>query len=95
MTPKQLEKWAETRVKGKTHYIWFQGVLKWGGVMFVFMTLFMLSQQPAIEGVSRQVIPIAIVIINALVWPVAGYIYGVLNWSSSEKLFKKVHGVDE
>lgn len=89
MTPPKAKKWEYTRAKGQSRYIWVSGVLSWGSIMTIFMTLFMLLNWPS-ELASHSVADafFASLTINAVIWPAAGYFWGLWTWSKSEKAYQ-------
>ena len=61
------------KAQGKTSYILRMGVIRWGGAMFVVMTVLDLLR----NAPSSYVFDIAI---NLLIWPLGGYFWGLLMW---------------
>jgi len=80
-TPKSAAKWEKNRSKGRTHFVWFRGVLGWGLPMFVIMTAFNLRRAPSSLTLT--------LIVNAIIWPIGGYIWGAWMWAASEKAYKR------
>ncbi len=85
-TPQQVERWQATRAKGKRHFVWWRGVIFFGGFMFVFMFLWpYLWWSFAGGGLLRAVgiyIPIGIVM-----WPIAGWWWGTTLWNWMEQSY--------
>ncbi len=74
--------WATTRKQGKLSFVVKTGVCQWGGLMFLIMGLI-----PALRSeVGVQMLPLAM---DALLWIVAGAIFGLLTWHLSERQFLK------
>lgn len=80
-TPQTLQSWENTRRRGKRHFIWWLGVVKFGGLTFL---LSMLVKHFTIEAISWRII-----LIDLVVWSVAGYVYGTLLWSGTERSYLK------
>jgi hypothetical protein len=80
-TPKSAAKWEKNRAKGKSHFVWLYGVLGWGFPMFVFMTAFNYHRNPNSLALT--------LIINTIVWPIAGYGWGAWMWAINERAYKK------
>ncbi|QEL19011.1 hypothetical protein [Limnoglobus roseus] len=70
MTPKQAKRWATTRAKGRSRFIWFNGVLVWGLTMAVVWPVAM----AAVQGWDRLPLLMACAIVG---FPIAGYYFGV------------------
>ena len=80
-TPKSAAKWEKNRSKGKSHFVWRYGVLGWGLCMFVVMTVLNYIRHP--DSLAQTLI------INAIIWPIGGYVWGVWMWAISERAYKK------
>jgi len=83
------EKWLTTRIRGKSHFVWVRGVLAYGGIMFVFFTIFQHIMASKYEGVNVADASISIILINAVIWTVGGYMWGTGAWNLSERKFKE------
>lgn len=81
MTQKQIESWAKVRQAGKRQFILFRGVLGWGVFTAVMWSVVvsMLDQARFVD-----LFPGAIVL-----FPLVGLIWGVTNWSSSERSYSE------
>lgn len=69
------ESWARKRKR----FVWATGVLRWGGFMFLCMTFLDWYRHgyiriPPLPELLRFTIP------NLIIWPVAGYWFGVMLW---------------
>jgi hypothetical protein len=86
-TPAQREHWQQVKARGKKKYILSFGILRYGGTMFVVMT--------ALELIRRTPPPRApvdyafVIALNLVVWPLAGYVCGLLTWRVYEKKFSE------
>ena len=87
-TPAQRQYWEQLKARGKKRFVLRVGVMRWGGSMFVLMTALDLirkttRQRTAIDYVFE-------IALSLLVWPLAGYVCGLLTWSALEKKFSGV-----
>lgn len=71
--PAQRDYWQKLKAQGKKSYILRIGVIRFGGAMFVLMTSADLLRKTA----SGYVFDIAI---NLIIWPLSGYLWGLLMW---------------
>jgi uncharacterized membrane protein len=77
-------RWDTVRAKGLWHFVLFRGVLYWGATMFAVMSILLplLSHRPhAFE--TRTLL------INAVIWLVAGVAWALLTWWLSERLYAR------
>ncbi|MCL1079842.1 hypothetical protein D5R81_17080 [Parashewanella spongiae] len=81
MTNNQFESWKKSRVQGKLKFVLLRGVLSWGIPMFIFMT-FIINKPEA--GFTSQFI-----VVNALIWAIAGAVFGLIVWYFGESSFHK------
>jgi hypothetical protein len=77
--------WANTRQKGKKHFIIHRGILAWGVPMYVIMACL-----PAINGKAKPTV--FYFFWEACLWGAAGAAFGLLVWHFSEKQFIKKNG---
>jgi hypothetical protein len=85
MNPKQFERWARTRAKGRARFIWIDGVIGWGLTMAVILLpLFALTNG---WGPVQRSLPFALVL-----FPVVGYGWGVRMWHLSERQYAETVG---
>lgn len=78
--PKWVERWEKQRAKGAGRYIATTGI-SYGLVMFIAMTF--LLRSPA-RGLTTMV-----VLLNGVVWVLAGFVFGSLMWWFSERRYRK------
>lgn len=79
----RLKRWQTIRAKGREHYIWFHGVLLWGGFMFCF-SLAMFQQRLYGHVLSTEGnLPFRIGL-SLMVWIFVGYLYGKSRWQQNE-----------
>jgi len=78
----QAARWAATRAKGRTCFIWIYGVVLYGLAAAVSWSITM----SALQGWDQIFIylPIALV-----VFPIGGYFFGVWVWKKSEAEYEK------
>jgi hypothetical protein len=73
------------RAKGRRSYVLRFGVLRWGGAMFVIMTIFFLfNNRP--RTAKQYLFEIAL---NVCIWPLAGLAFGSLTWHLLERRRRK------
>jgi hypothetical protein len=65
--------------RGRLHYVLTTGVLGWGGFMFVIMT--------CIDIFVDHYRILSTILVGLVVWPLAGFGFGLWMWRSSEKQF--------
>lgn len=76
--PKNLQKWAITRQKGKRRYVLQTGVLAWGVPMFVIMT-FIVNRRP------DEPLTMGLIAISAVIWAMGGTGFGLATWAWAER----------
>ena len=74
-------KLEETIKHGKWNFILIKGVLYFGGIMFLFMTLF----DKFILGYE---IDNSTIYFNMVIWGIGGLIFGLWCWSAMKKKYK-------
>ena len=79
----ELAKWAEIREKGKWKYIFDYGLLRFGLSMLIFFLTYIWLFQPNIFGLP-------LILVSALIFPVAGIAWGRWMWFYLEKLHSKM-----
>lgn len=84
MSPEQLEAWARTRAAGKWRFVLVMGVALWGTLMWVFQTFVSRLWRTPLEPLS-----VAEVLLSALVWAVAGVLFGLFLWAWQEKRWRR------
>ncbi len=80
-TPKSAAKWEKKRSKGKSHFLWLYGVLGCGFCMFLLSQVFDYIWYPDWLG--------QYLIIDAIIWPIAGYGWGAAMWAMNERAYKQ------
>ena len=85
---RSFAKWERTRSRGKSRYVWFTGVLGWGVPMLIAMTLFTYVQQYGANWPTAEEIPILLISLNLILWPLGGYLSGVAMWSTLEVAYR-------
>jgi hypothetical protein len=71
--------WLKQKKKGKNSFIWRIGILRWAVPMFLIMTVVFQLRDPAMLWFT--------VLINLVIWPIAGTFYGYWVWSRLEKKY--------
>ena len=78
MTQKQLEKLERVLQKGRSHFIWYRGVLGWG----VFVAIFWCCWMSYFQGWKFfTTLPLALIL-----FPIGGYFWGASMWRKCETL---------
>ena len=86
--PKDIQRWEETRKKGKFNYVLVNGLLAWGLPMFVVMTFFVMRKKD--EPLRPD-----LVAVSAALWALGGLSFGWVTWMISEKKYQKyIRGSD-
>jgi hypothetical protein len=80
--PKDLQRWEETRKKGKWPFVLLNGMLAWGLPMFAVMT-FVVNRKA-----DRPLSP-GLIAISAVVWALGGCCFGLAVWTMSERKYQK------
>ncbi len=84
-TPERLAKWEKTLGKGKKRFVWAEGVGGYGGGMFLGRMI-----ADALGGLRGNHMPFAVSLgINLLIWPLAGYFFGLWMWAWNEKSYQR------
>jgi hypothetical protein len=81
MTAKQRENWEKTRLKGRSHFIRFRGVLFWGVSLGLVWPLAM----AAVKG-WHYVLTIPVTLI---LFPFGGYFWGAWTWKLIEARYEE------
>jgi hypothetical protein len=84
MTERQAERWAKTRAKGRTRFVWPIGVLAWGLSVGILWALMM----AAIQGWDRLWLFLPIAPVG---FPICGYWFGSTVWRKCESLYEQRH----
>lgn len=87
LTDAEAARWERVRQQGKARFIWTQGVLRWGGVMFAFsLGLFQHAHYGAaftLEGRGEIRILVALA-----TWIFVGFGYGRSSWNRMEQRYQ-------
>jgi hypothetical protein len=86
---KHIDKWAKIRLKGKTHFIIYRGVLGYGLFMFLFNTIYQHLRLTGFELSSLILIPMETIIVNLIIWSLAGVAFGYMLWFIMERNYNK------
>lgn len=83
----EAARWEAVRAYGKSRFIWTQGVLRWGGVMFAFSVgLFQHAHYGAVFSLEgRWEIRILVALVT---WIFVGYGYGRSSWNRMEERYQ-------
>ena len=73
-----IKRWQETRLRGRTRYLFVTGMLSWGVPMFVVMTFFV--------SPPKQMSPSAL-LLSAIVWFLGGLLFGYMMWIVGERRY--------
>jgi len=79
---RQARQWGAIGENGKISWILTRGVIGWGTTMFMWMTAWKLYTSDK-DFLSRSQITI-----DLILWPIAGFFFGLLTWHTSEKAYK-------
>jgi nitrate/nitrite transporter NarK len=82
LKPKQLEAWKKSRAKGMLHFVLVSGVLLYGLPMFVVMTLMVHRTELSPQNIGT----------SAVIWGLAGALFGIAMWYVQEWQFRKASG---
>ncbi len=74
-------RWAKVRSQGKSHFVWYYGVLGVGVPIAVFKIVFDLS--------DRGDFPLLSLLLNIILLPICGLLIGFLTWSISERKYQR------
>lgn len=83
--------WVSIRARGRRRYIWYHGVLRWGGFMFCFsLAIYQYRQFGSVISTEGHLwFRMAF---GALVWTYVGYLYGRASWHQNEREFNAIRG---
>lgn len=76
--PRNLKQWETTRALGINRCVFRKGISGWAIPVGTFVTLFEIWQR----GFS-----VANLIVAAIIWPVARYVFGLITWAISERRY--------
>ena len=80
--PKDIQRWEETRKRGKWNFILVNGVLAWGVPMFAIMTFFV-NKRP------DKPLTLGMLAVSAVIWACGGFCFGLAMWAFSERRYQK------
>jgi len=78
-----VEKWKETRLKGKAHFVWVRGFLIWGVTTALLWSIIMHVFRPQEPIWFRPLIAL-------IIFPIGGILGGSRVWSSCERKYNSV-----
>jgi hypothetical protein len=83
LTPKQIERRKEMRAKGRKHFIFYTGILRFGMSIFVVNILWRYYDEYGWHAPPRGdlYVDIAYLAFVLAIWLVAGYFVGVAMWT--------------
>ncbi len=82
-TAQQHKDWAAKHAKGRNYFLVRNGILMWGGSMFLVMAC-----GPALFGIPFRVSPtLWYWTWQTALWMGAGMLYGMFVWHMSERLY--------
>jgi hypothetical protein len=87
---KQREYWVKTSAQGKGRFILLRGVLGFGGttcILFTVVRIF-IDHDPSYFKPT-------FILIDLLVWFLAGYFFGVSMWERGQKFLRSDKGLPE
>jgi hypothetical protein len=79
LSPKQIENRKRISRKGRKHYIFYTGILRWGMPVFVLTTLWTWHGEYGWHIPSPGYLAFSI-ILGLVIWSVAGYFLGTYMW---------------
>jgi hypothetical protein len=90
-TPAQMEKWRLVRAKGRKNFILKVGVIRFGGTTFVLTTFELLRDRSSCFRLGALDY-VFVIVMGLLVWPAAGYFWGLWVWGINESRFTRTIG---
>jgi len=88
MHQQQYDKWSKVREKGKTHFVWFNGVLFWGILTGIMWSVVMMYVMP-----NKN--PYSTFIIALILFPISGYWGSKWTWRRNEAQYLAHEREDE
>jgi hypothetical protein len=80
--PRDLQRWAGIRQKGRPRFILVTGVLSYGVPMFVIMTFFV-NRHP------ERPLTAPMLAVSAVIWALGGAAFGWVMWKITEGRYQK------
>ncbi|MGQ8366194.1 hypothetical protein [Glaciecola sp. 1036] len=77
-----LEKWEQTRAKGKTRFVIMKGVIGWGVTTAILWSIIMAFVAPTDNLWLRPLLALVL-------FPLGGIAFGHFAWQSAEKKYAK------
>jgi hypothetical protein len=88
MNPTQRERWERARVKGKNHFIWMVGVVRWGLISgFVISTFTYLNRANWDVRALLEMDFVSHLGFMLLTFAAFGYVWGWTVWKLTEKRY--------
>ncbi len=92
----QREKLKRIRAGGKARFIWFYGVMCFGLPCAI---LFAVAFQIVMHGFSLSIFVadnfLTLLIVSLVLWPVGGYVWGVLMWKNFMGVLAKIEATEK
>ncbi len=79
LSPKQIEYRKRIRAKGRKHYIFYTGILRWGMSVFLVTTLWAWYEKYGWHVPPQRDLYFSI-LIGLPIWSVGGYFWGAFMW---------------
>ena len=96
MSPEQARRWAQTRQKGRTRFVWLIGVLGWGlamGLCFPVAVAAVGSFLPDNIMPGWERLPVLLAW-SLIICPIAGYFVGLCCWQAAESQYARATQLD-
>ena len=87
---KAIARWERVRARGRLRYVLMHGVLFWGLPMLLAMTGVTYVQQYGWAWPSAETERILLMLVNLIIWPIGGYLFGAAMWSVLEGAYRAV-----
>ncbi|WP_189498607.1 hypothetical protein [Algimonas arctica] len=87
MTRSQADQWAKSRVKGRWHFVFFNGVLVWGGTSALILSTFLSFLND--QDFARTFM------LAAPLSMVGGFIWGLMAWRMTETRYNKFQATQD
>ena len=82
-TEERIRLWRANQAIGKDRWVMTHGVMGWGTTMFLIMTAVALIRGETEGHLKTQLI------IGMIVWPIAGFFWGISAWARTEHSYQK------
>ena len=82
MNQRNMKKWEQIRSKGRSRYIWVNGVVIFGLVTAISWSIMMELVQPSEFIFLRPLMAL-------ILFPAGGYFFGIFNWKANENKYVK------